>query len=61
MGDRTGAVIKLRKLLKPGYKAYNGHIFTQRQCDQYNIIQDRINAAIKACFPVSEDLLNASH
>ncbi len=52
---------QLRELLKPGYKAFNGHIFTKVDCDNYNCIQDRINAAIKANMPVSDDLLNASH
>ena len=53
--------MKTRTLIKPGYIALNGHIFTESDCKSYNMIQDRINAAIDAGFPVDEDLLNASH
>jgi len=48
-------------MIKPGYKAFNGHIFTQSQSDQYNMIQDRINAMIKGGFTVTEKILNQSH
>ena len=54
-------MLKQRSLLEPGYKAFNGHIFTKSQCDQYNIIQDRINAFIKDNIPAPRELFNTSH
>ncbi len=44
--------------IQAGYKAYNGYIFTQADCDSYNAIQKRIKAFGQN---VPEQLLNDSH
>ena len=44
--------------LTPGYKAYNGYVFTQADCDSYNAIQKRIKSFGDT---VPEHLLNARH
>ena len=53
--------MKKRELLKPGYRAFNGYIFTEYDCKRYNFIQKRINAFLKINMPVPEILLNDSH
>ena len=42
----------------PGYKAYNGYVFNQADCDTMNAIKKRIDACGKS---VPEQLLNDSH
>ena len=44
--------------LTPGYKAYNGYVFNQADCDIYNAIQKRISGYGDS---VPEQLLNDSH
>lgn len=40
--------------IKPGYRAFNGYVFKQTDCDRYNAIQKRI-AGFKAIgLPVPE-------
>lgn len=53
--------MKLRKKLPYGYKAFNGKILHKSTIDSYNMIQDEINAFIKANRKVPESVLNRSH
>ena len=53
--------MKNRELLKPGYRAFNGYVFTQADCDRYNSLQSRINSFADAGLPASEIDLIDSH
>lgn len=50
-----------RQLVTPGYKAFNGYIFTASDCRQYNRIQETINTFQRERGYVPESLLNESH
>lgn len=46
------------RLLNPGFKARNGHVFDDKDCCLYNKVQENINAYIKLSEYVPEYLLN---
>jgi len=50
--------MKQGRHLNPGFKARNGHVFDEKDCDLYNKVQENINAYIKLSEPVPEYLLN---
>ena len=50
--------MKQGRLLNPGFKARNGHMFSERDCHLYNKVQENINAYIKLSRPVPEYLFN---
>ena len=50
--------MKQGRLLNPGFKARNGHMFSKRDCFLYNKVQKNINAYIKQSMPIPEYLLN---
>lgn len=50
-----------REYIKAPYLAYNGATLNERQCKEYNDIQDHINRWIDAGRKVPEWLLDHSH
>lgn len=50
--------MELRRIYSPGYKAYNGHVFTRDDCDRYNRIQDAINSLVLTHKIEPEDALD---
>lgn len=50
--------MKQGRLLNPGFKASNGHMFSERDCFLYNKVQENINVYIKLSRIVPEYLLN---
>ena len=50
-----------RPHLPYGYRTYTGIIPANNQIDEYNRLQDKLNAEIEAIGSISEGLLNASH
>jgi hypothetical protein len=50
--------MKQGRLLNPGFKARNGHMFSERDCFLYNKVQENINVYIKLSRIVPEYLLN---
>lgn len=51
---------KRRTHIEYGYKTFTGTIFTDAEVDEYNRIQDDINAFIDAMMPVPFHLLDMS-
>jgi hypothetical protein len=48
--------------LTPGYRAYNGYVFTQSDCDRYNARQRDVERYSAANMPAAlERALNARH
>lgn len=50
-----------RDTIQAGYVALNGHVFTQRDADQYNRVQKNINAYLDAGRAAPEWMLDESH
>lgn len=50
--------MKQGRLLNPGFKARNGHVFSIDDCFLYNKVQQDINAYIKLSKTVPEYLFN---
>jgi hypothetical protein len=50
--------MKQGRLLNPGFRAQNGHVFSERDCFLYNKVQENVNAYIRVLRPVPEYLFN---
>ena len=53
--------MKHQELLKPGYRAQNGYVFTEYDCKEYNAIQDEINRFNKAGMPLRDGIIDMSY
>lgn len=53
--------MKRCELLKPGYRAQNGYIFTEYDCKEYNVIQDEINRFEAAGMPLRYGIIDMGY
>jgi|TARA_R110000822_G_scaffold306112_2_gene432188 hypothetical protein len=53
--------MEMRGMLQVGYEAFNGHVFTKSDCDQYNRIQAELNRWISANKEPPARRLDESH